>query len=128
MKKLIYILMITFLFADNYKLFKIEKMINEMKQKEVKFLPIGFYNVFPINIDRSMDIKQYIKKQNITIDLKAISANRVFINGKWYKKGDKIQNLIIDKITNNCVYFVSKVINNAQFSVCISPNIIKVSK
>ena len=128
MRKFLIIFVGIFLFADNYKLYKVLQMLNEMKQKEVKFLPIGFYNIFPINIDKQIDIKQYIKQKNITIDLRAISGKRAFINNKWYKQGDMIQNLIIDKITDNCVYFVSKDIKNKSFNVCLSSNLIKVSK
>lgn len=128
MKKVFIIFLGVFLFANNYKLYKISQMLDEMKQKKVKFLPIGFYNIFPVNIDKQIDIKQYIKQKNITIDLRAISGDSAFINNKWYKKGDMIQNLIIDKITNNCVYFVSKDIKNKSFNVCLSSNLIKVSK
>ena len=121
------ILFIGIILYGNYKTNKIIEMIKEMESKKIEFLPIGLYNIFPINIDEQVDIKQYVKKQALIINLKAIVGEKAYINGRWYKKGDRIQNLIIEKITNNCVFFKSIEINKT-FNICLSPNIVKVVK
>jgi len=127
MKKLLLIVIGIVLFANSYKSYKIIELINEIEHKKTKFLPLIDYNVFPINIDNKLKIQQYIKEQSSTIDLRAIVSKKAYINNKWYKKGDKMQNLLIDKVTNNCVFFVSEDINKT-FNVCLSPDLIKVEK
>jgi len=127
MKKLLLFLIVGILFANDYKSYKIVEMINEMSQKKVNFLSIPEYNIFPVNIDNKTKIQQYIQEQTASIDLRAIAEKRAFINNKWYKEGDKMQNLIISKITNNCVSFISENINK-NFDICLSFNLIKVSK
>ena len=127
MKKFLLILIGYILLAKSYQSYKIIELINEIEHKKTRFLPLINYNVFPINIDNKIKIQQYIKQQAAVIDLRVISNGRAYINNKWYKKGDKMQNLLIDKITNNCVFFVSEDINK-KFNVCLSPDLIKVGK
>ena len=128
MKKYFLLFMSIFLYAGNtYKTHKIIELINEMEHRKMKFLPLIDYNVFPVNIDNKVKIQQYIKEQSATIDVRAIGNKQAYINNKWYKEGDKMQNLVILKITNNCVYFLSEEINK-KFHICISPNLIKVVK
>jgi len=127
MKKFLLILIGYILLAKSYQSYKIIELINEIEHKKTRFLPLINYNVFPINIDNKIKIQQYIKQQAAVIDLRVISNGRAYINNKWYKKGDKMQNLLIAKITNNCVFFVSEDINK-KFNVCLSPDLIKVGK
>ena len=126
MKKFLMLLICVVLYG-NYKTNKIIEMIKEMENKDIKVLPIGFYNVFPINIDKQIDIKKYVEQQSLIINLKAIAGNKAYINNRWYKKGDRIQNLIIEKVTNRCVFFKSMEVNRS-FKICLSPNIVKVSR
>jgi len=126
MKKLLLFIGV-FLLANNYQSYKIIELLQEMKHKKIKFLPIPEYNIFPIHIDNKVKIQQYIKEQSSTIDLRAIAGKRVYINGKWYKEGDKLNNILISKVTDSCVYFVSEDINK-KFNICLSPNLVKVGK
>ena len=133
MKKIILITLFVFLNASalNYKLHKIiQSLHNFPSKKEMKFLPIKPYNIFPVNIDQKINLKTYLKKQALIINLKAISGKRAYINNKWYKQGSKIQDLIVYKITNSCVFFKTsnKSILTKIFVRCISPNLIKVEK
>ena len=131
MKKIIIFLVCIYLNAGvNYKIHKTIQLLNEFSSKNIQFLPIDFYNIFPVNIDKPVNLDVYLKKQSLVINLRAIGNNSAFINGKWYNKGDKIQNLTIYKITNRCVFFKTFNPNIAKktFSVCITPNLIKVGK
>ena len=132
MKKIILLMLFVFLNANvNYKVHKTIQLLNDfVSNKHSKFLPIGFYNIFPVNIDQKVDLNTYLKKQSLVINLRAIGNNSAFINNKWYKTGDKLQNLIIYKITKKCVYFKTTNVNISKkiFSVCITPNLIKVEK
>jgi len=127
MRKYILLLAAVFLFGENYKIYKVIELLHEMEQKKIKFLPLKDYNVFPIHIDNKIKIKQYVKAQASDIKLKAISGKEVYINNKWYKEGEKMQNLTILKITKNCVFFISDNLSK-KFSICLSPNLIKVDK
>ena len=131
MKKIIIFLICIYLNAGvNYKIHKTIELLNEFPSKHINFIPIDFYNIFPVNIDKPMDLNTYLQKQSLVINLKAIGNGGAFINGKWYKKGDKIQNLMISKITSRCVVFRASHTNIAKktFSVCITPNLIKVGR
>jgi len=127
MKKYFFFFMSIILYANTYKSHKVIELINEIEHKRVRFFPLIDYNVFPVNIDNKVKIQQYIKEQSATIDLRAIGNKKAYINNKWYKEGDKMGNIIIEEITDNCVYFLSKEINK-KFYICISPNLIKVKK
>ena len=127
MKKFLLILIGGILLAKSYQSYKIIELINEIEHKKTRFLPLINYNLFPLNIDNKTKIQQYIKEQAAIIDLRAIVGKKAYINNKWYKKGDKMQNLLINKVTNNCVFFVSEDINKT-FNVCLSPDLIKVEK
>jgi len=127
MRKYLLIFISIFLYANTYKSHKVIELINEIEHKKVKFIPLIDYNIFPVDIDNKVKIQQYIKEQSATIDLRAIGNKIAFINNKWYKEGEKMGNIIIKKISNNCVYFLSKDINK-QFYICISPNLVKVNK
>jgi len=85
------------------------------------------YNIFPVNIDNKVKIQQYIKAQSESIKLSAIAGDRAYINGKWYKIHDNIGNLVIENISNGCVFFLSKDIEK-KFKVCLVSNLIKVGK
>jgi len=127
MKKLFLIFISMCLFANEYRAYKMIEMLNEIEHKKVKFLSLIDYNVFPIHIDNTVKIKQFIKAQTAVIDLRAISGNEAYINGKWHKKGDKIGNVVINKIINNCVWFNSENVNK-PFKICLSPDLIRVNK
>ena len=133
MKKIILILLFIFLDANNinYKIHRIIQSLNNFpSKKDVKFLPIKSYNVFPVNIDQRINLKAYLKKQALIIKLKAISGKKAYVNNKWYKEGSKIQNVIVYKITDSCVFFktANKNILTKVFVRCITPNLIKVEK
>jgi len=127
MRKYLLIFISIFLYANTYKSHKVIELINEIEHKKVKFIPLIDYNIFPVDIDNKVKIQQYIKEQSEAIDVRAIGNKMAYINNKWYKEGEKMGNIIIKKISNNCVYFLSKDINK-QFYICISPNLVKVNK
>jgi len=127
MKKLFLVFLSVFLFANSYKTYKIIEMLHNIEQRKIKFLPLVDYNIFPIHIDNTVKIKQFIKAQTAVIDLRAVSGNEAYINGKWHKKGDKIGNVVVKRIINNCVWFNSENVNK-PFKICLSPNLIKVNK
>ena len=132
MKKIILLTVFIFLNANvNYKIHKTIQLLNDFVfNKQSRFLPIVFYNIFPVNIDQKVDLNTYLKKQSLVINVRAIGNQSAFINGKWYKKGDKLQNFEVYQITNRCVFFktYNKNIAKKIFSVCITPNLIKVEK
>jgi len=57
----------------------------------------------------------------------AILGKEAYINGRWYKEGDKMQNMKILKITHNCVVFSSEDVDK-NFKRCLVSNLIKVDK
>lgn len=132
MKKIVIFLIFIYLNAGvNYKIHKTIQFLNDFSLMRPHFLPIEVYNVFPFVIkSKKIDLKTYFKKQSFVINVKAIANERAFINNKWYKKGDKIQNFIIYKITANCVFFKTLNVNISKktFSMCITPNVIEVVK
>ena len=128
MKKLILFVLISgLIFASEYQTYKLIEFIKEMQHKKVKFLPIPDYNIFPVNIDNKVKIQQFIKAQSATIKLMAILGKEAYINGRWYKEGDKMQNMKILKITHNCVVFSSEDVDK-NFKRCLVSNLIKVDK
>lgn len=132
MKKIILFIVFIYLNAGmvNYKIHKTIQLLNTFSYKHTNFLPLGLYNIFPVHIDKKVDLNEYLQKQSLVINLKAIGNNIAFINGKWYKKRDKFQNFEIYKITKRCVFFKTSNTNfiKKSFSVCITPNLIKVVK
>jgi len=98
MKKLIIFLFVV-LYAD---ISDILIKIKDIENMQKNFLTIN-YNIFAENYNTE---PSFIPAVNNGIELKifAIFNNKVNINGKWYKTGDKIESYKIFKITPDKVF------------------------
>ena len=115
MKKVIFLIFYSLLYAD------VAKIINEItkiKEFKPKFKKIKYYNIFEY---KNNSAKNTTKKV-FNLKIYAIFQNKVNINGKWLKIGDKINGYKIIKIANNCIYLKQ---NNKTSKIFIKNNILE---
>ena len=104
MKSFIFIFITYSLFAQSVDV-DLEKLLTYKQDK--KLLHVS-YNPFKRS-NTTSDIKKVVSN-TLTLDenpkfvLKAIFNKKAFINSMWYEKGDKIDNVIVQKITENSVF------------------------
>lgn len=90
---------------------KITHMVSKIKQERVGISLIKLNdtaNPFILYVPPKEEVKQEVAKvklvkKEIVYGLKAIMNHRGFINGKWYKEGDKLGEYKIGNITTSSV-------------------------
>ena len=90
---------------------KITQMVSKIKQERVGISLIKLNdtaNPFILYVPPKKEVKTEVAKikvvkKKIVYELKAIMNHRVFINGKWYKEGDKLGEYKIGNITTSSV-------------------------
>ncbi len=90
---------------------KITHMVSKIKEERVGISLIKLNDtanpfilyVLPKKEVKTEVAKMKLAKKEIVYGLKAIMNNRVFINGEWYKEGDRLGDYKIGNITTSSV-------------------------
>ncbi|NPA11540.1 MAG: hypothetical protein GXO62_04785 [Epsilonproteobacteria bacterium] len=120
-------LLISFVYAD---VSNIIEMINDIQKRYKKAPEVLKYNIFenpkPVSLKAPViALKPLKKEEEFNVDIAAIFNDRVFINGKWYKTGEKIGGYKIVKINTESVVFT----NGAKtYTISIKKNLIRITK
>ena len=110
MKKLLLIAILSYPIFAELTVSQIEEMVKRIQSKRVSEYEIDFLKI-PSPLD---GIKKVVENnqsktllldntQDINFTLNAIVNDNVYINGKWYKKGDRIHGLVIREIYDDHV-------------------------
>ncbi len=116
MKKLMIILALSYPIFAELTVSQIEEMVKRIQSKrvseyEIDFLKIpspleGIKKVVGKNINKTVLVGNDIK--NINFTLNAIVNDNVYINGKWYKKGDTILGFKIEDVLDDHIVLKNK--------------------
>ena len=103
-------LTLTILFAN--ELDEIDKMVSKinskregtLSKKEISSITSPMPKLIVIDNNSSEDNKTVVKVKESSFNLTAIVNNSAFINGKWYKVGDRVGTFKLVDIMDDSVY------------------------
>ena len=95
----------TTLFAGSLSHDEIKKMVEDIKKERVGIKLIKLNNTSNpfIILKKPKKAKATVKTEEITYTLTAIFNSAAFINGKWYKKGDKLGKYTVGYVSSSSV-------------------------
>ena len=115
MKKLIIILTLSYPIFAELTVSQIEEMVKRIQSKrvseyEIDFLKIpspleGIKKVIDNNKTKTVLVETV---ENVNFVLNAIVNDNVYINGKWYKKGDTIHGFVIREVYDDHIVLKGK--------------------
>jgi hypothetical protein len=111
MKKVVaYLILVSYPIFAELTVSQIEDMVKRIQSKRVSEYDIDFLKI-PSPLDGIAKVQEDNKTKTVLLDsvkevkftLNAIINKQAYINGKWYKRGDKIHRFVLREVFNNYV-------------------------